>query len=367
MNREIIFAVVCTFIAAVNGVCDRQAVSTCYGAMQGSNENMQAQCAAYETVKTCIAPHKDECAGDPTLAALAGLAQLCGGGAGGAGGGTPPNIPTMCAVDTCAMSMQKYMPQGEGETPIVEASPEMCAAATQYKTCVENGRSQCPDSQSVKNAEMMIKQFESLCGGCATAKLMKCVQMLGSLAAEGFDGYPTHEQINTVCPKMNQFKTCVTPIKAKCAAIDNDQAKQITKGIEASLGMVDVMCGSEFKAGFMKHGMACFDKKSFKNATAANCDSMMAPKPEPETTGKPAPESESKAQECQRTSQMFECTAQQVEAECDDEAVAFVQQVEMKFRNVVLGKLGCPTSGGVRLAAQTSVFLAFLLAAFFMY
>ncbi|XP_063434972.1 uncharacterized protein LOC134716123 [Mytilus trossulus] len=62
------------------------------------------------------------------------------------------------------MSMQKYMPQGEGETPIVEASPDMCAAATHYKTCVENGRSQCPDSQSVTIAEMMIKQFESLCG-----------------------------------------------------------------------------------------------------------------------------------------------------------------------------------------------------------
>lgn len=49
----------------------------------------------------------------------------------------------------------------------------------------------------------------------------------------------------------------------------------------------------------MKHGMACFDKESFKNATKANCDSMKAPKPEPGTTGSAEPEPESKAQECQ--------------------------------------------------------------------
>ncbi|XP_071169106.1 uncharacterized protein [Mytilus edulis] len=368
MNREIIFAVVCTFIAVVNGACDRQAISTCLSTHMTDSENLQAQCAAYENVKTCIAPHKDACAGDPTLTAIAPLAQMCGGG-GGAGGGNPPNIPNMCAVDLCVSGVQKYMPKVQGEPITIsdETSTEFCAAATQYKTCVENGRSQCPDSPSVTNAEMMIKQFESICKGCAADKMGKCFNMIGSLTTEDFEGYPTHEQINTACPKMNQFKTCIAPFKANCDALNTDQAKQISKAIEASLGLVDLMCGSEFKAGFMKHGMACFDKESFKNATKANCDSMKAPKPEPGTTGSAEPEPESKAQECQRTTQMFECTAQQVEAECDDEAVSFVEKVQNKFMNMMLGNLGCSTSGGVRLAAQTSVFLAFLLAAFFMY
>ncbi|VDI42757.1 Hypothetical predicted protein, partial [Mytilus galloprovincialis] len=133
---------------------------------------------------------------------------------------------------------------------------------------------------------------------CATPEVVKCFNMIGSLTTEDFEGYPTHEQINTACPKMNQFKTCIAPFKANCDAINTDQAKQISKAIEATLGLVDLMCGSEFKAGFMKHGMECFDKESFKNATKANCDSMKAPKPEPGTTGSAEPEPESKAQEC---------------------------------------------------------------------
>lgn len=357
MSREIIFAVVCTFIAAVNGNCDRNAISACFVGMgQGSSENLQAQCAAFNTLKECIAPHKEACAGDPVMDALKPLMtleQMCSG-----------NMPSVCAVDACAMSMQQYQPKSSGEP--IEATPELCAAVTKYKTCVEEGKSQCPDSQSVANAEMMIEQFESLCGGCAAPKLVTCAKMLGDLNPEDFDGYPSHEQINTVCPKLKNFKKCISPIKTKCDAINTDQAKKISKDIETSLGLTDLMCGSEFKAGFMKHGMECFDKASFKNATSANCASMMAPKPEPENSS-PEPEPESKAQECQRTTQMFECTAQQVEAECDDEAVVFVQKVQGRFMNSILGNLGCPTSGGVRLAAQTSVFLAFLLAAVFMY
>ncbi|XP_052101631.1 uncharacterized protein LOC127735491 [Mytilus californianus] len=361
MNREIIFAVVCTLIAAVNGNCDRNAISACLAGLGQGSENPQAQCATFENVKKCIAPHKDACAGDPTLAAIAPLEQMCSGG-----GGNPPNIPNVCAVDVCAMSMQQYQPKSSGEP--IEATPELCAAASKYKTCVEQGKSQCPDSQSVTNAEMMIESYKTLCGGCTAPKLMKCTQMLGDLMTEDFEGFPTHEQINTVCPKLTSFKNCISPIKTKCDAMKSSQAQQISKGIEAALSYTDLMCGADFKAGFMKHGMGCFDKASFKNATSANCESMMAPKPEPESSSaSPEPESESKAQECQRTTSMFECYAQQVEAECGEDAVEFISKVKGRFMNAILGNLNCPTSGGVRLAAQTSVFLAFLLATFFMY
>ncbi|XP_052101637.1 uncharacterized protein LOC127735496 [Mytilus californianus] len=124
------------------------------------------------------------------------------------------------------------------------------------------------------------------------------------------------------------------------------------------------MCGAEFKAGFLKHGMECFDKTSLKNATRDKCASMTAPKPEPESS---FPSPESKARECQRTTSMFECYAQQVEAECGDEAVMFFKKLEGRYMNSILGNLGCQTSGNVRLAAQPSASLFFLLAAFFMY
>ncbi|XP_063434965.1 uncharacterized protein LOC134716119 [Mytilus trossulus] len=294
MRWEAVYAVICIYFAAVNGICDRNVISACYAGVLGSGENMQAQCAAYETVKTCIAPHKDECAGDPTLTGLAGLEQLCGsGGAGSAGGGPPPNIPN----------------------------------------------------------------------GCAVSKLMTCVQMLQNLVTENFEGFPSAQQINTVCPNLKSFKNCVSPIERECGAIRTVQAQQIIKGIQAVVSLTDLMCGSEFKAGFLKHGMQCFDKRSFKNATRYKCESLMAPRPEPSTSPTP----ESKARECQRSTHMFECIAKQVEAECNDEAVAFVQKVQIKFMNIMLGNLGCPTSGSVRQVTQPSVFLIFLLPAFFMY
>ncbi|CAC5417824.1 unnamed protein product [Mytilus coruscus] len=353
MKREIIFALVCIFIAAVNGRCDRNVISACFTSW-GQSGNNQTQCAAYENIKKCIAPHKDVCAGDPTLSVIASLEQMCNG--------VVPNIPNVCAVDACAMSMQQYQQKTSGEP--IEATPELCAAVTKYKTCVEEGKSQCPDSQSVTNAEMMIKSYESLCGGCAAPKLMTCVQMLGNLVTEDFEGYLSYQKIDTVCPKYKSFKDCVSPIKTKCDAIDTAQARQISKGIEAAVSLTDLMCDAEFKPGFLKHGMECFDKTSFKNATRDKCASMMAPKPEPESS---FPSPESKAQECQRYLSMHECIVQQVYAVCSAEAGEFVRKVEGRSKNSILGFLGCPTSGSVRLVAQSSASLVFLLAAFFMY
>ncbi|XP_052101627.1 uncharacterized protein LOC127735488 isoform X2 [Mytilus californianus] len=345
MKKKIFFALVCLFIAAVSGRCDRNAISACFTSWSQSGD-MQTQCAAYENIKKCIAPHKDACAGDPTLAAIAPLEQMCSGG-------YLPNIPNVCAVDVCAMGMQQYQPKSSGEP--IEVTPELCAAASKYKTCVEQGKSQCPDSQSVTNAEMLIESYETLCGGCTAPKLMKCTQMLGDLMTEDFERFPTHEQINTVCPKLTSFKNCISPIKTKCDAMKSSQAQQISKGIEAAFSYTDLMCGADFKAGFMKHGMECFDKASFKNATSANCASMMAPKPEPESSSA-SPEPESKTQECQRTTSMFECYVQQVEAECGEDAVEFISTVKGRFMNVILVNLNCPTSGqnGVETSTQRS-------------
>ncbi|VDI11976.1 Hypothetical predicted protein, partial [Mytilus galloprovincialis] len=212
---------------AVNGRCDRNVISACYTSVLGSAESMQAQCAAYENIKTCIAPHKDACAGDPTLATITSLEQMCGsGGFGGDGdGGDPPNIQNECAI----------------------------------------------------------------------SKWMTCIQMIQNLVTENFEGFPSAQIINTVCPNFKSFKNCISPIERACGAIRTVQAQQIIKGIQAAVSLTDLMCGSEFKAGFLKHGMQCFDKKSFKNATRNKCASMMAPRPE---TSSLSPSPESKAREC---------------------------------------------------------------------
>ncbi|VDI45995.1 Hypothetical predicted protein [Mytilus galloprovincialis] len=296
MRWKAVFAIIWVFFAAVNGRCDRNVISACYTSVLGSDENMQAQCAAYDNIKTCIAPHKDACAGDPTLVTITSLEQMCGsGGLGGDGdGGDPPNIQNECGV----------------------------------------------------------------------SKLMTCVQMLQNLVTENFEGFPSAQQINTVCLNFKSFKNCISPIERACGAIRTVQAQQIIKGIQAAVSLTDLMCGSEFKAGFLKHGMQCFDKKSFKNATRNKCASMMAPRPE---TSSLSPSPESKARECRRTTQMFECYAQQVGTERDKEAVAFVQEVKGRSMNLIQGHLGCQASGSVRLVTKPSVFIVFLLAAFFMY
>ncbi|XP_076104300.1 uncharacterized protein LOC143072982 isoform X2 [Mytilus galloprovincialis] len=296
MRWKAVFAIIWFFFAAVNGRCDRNVISACYTSFLGSDENMQAQCAAYEKIKTCIAPHKDACAGDPTLATIVTLERKCGsGGLGGdVVGGNPPNIQNECAI----------------------------------------------------------------------SKLMTCIQMIQNLVTENFEGFPSAQLINTVCPNFKSFKNCVSPIERECGAIRTVQAQQIIKGIQEAVSLTDLMCGSEFKAGFLKHGMQCFDKKSFKNATQNQCASMMAPRPE---TSSSSPSPESKARECRRTTQMFECYAQQVGAECDKEAVAFVQEVKGRYMNLIKGHLGCQASGSVRLVTKPSVFIVFLLAAFFMY
>ena len=48
---------------------------------------------------------------------------------------------------------------------------------------------------------------------------------------------------------MQDFKTCIEPIRVKCAQMSSAEAQQINKGIASAVQLVDLVCGDELRAG----------------------------------------------------------------------------------------------------------------------
>ena len=48
---------------------------------------------------------------------------------------------------------------------------------------------------------------------------------------------------------MQDFKTCIEPIRVKCAQMSSAEAQQINKDIASAVQLVDLVCGDELRAG----------------------------------------------------------------------------------------------------------------------
>ena len=357
MDRKIVFAFILTFIAVVNGACDRTAVTKCMGD-NNQGTDMNSQCSVYLPALTaCIDPHRESCKGDPVLDAIlpmeSGLIAQCQKMGGGPGG---------CTLTSCMQATPYVSNLPQGQMP--DASPEFCAAVTEQKNCVEMAKATGKCEQSaIQQYDQMVNSFDMLCGGCSPQKMQLCVQHIGSLATKEFEGYPTSAQLNAECPKIEDFKTCIEPIRVKCAQMKSAQAEQINKGITAAVQLADLVCGDDLRADFVKFGKECFDKSAFRNVTRM-CKKLDTP---PTQQPNAEPEPESKDEMCRRIKEELNCYTEKLEPVCSEATVDFVKRVQDSFHNIIAEPLNCPISGCPQLAVQTWMLLGLLLAAFFLY